>query len=731
MSLAEIKPGGDRAAQSALVPVTLITSFVLVILSFATSVTRDRDNQHAEMFESRLIEASLRAELQDYDARLNQMVAHASKSSEHLDPSNVRRGPFDRVYYVNAALEQAEPIDPPIDGERVFERLKPGLNQVFHTLRAQAALALRGGQDYPIIVPPEVTARNIAMSRQVFGSKGTAYATSFALLNGVEGVPALLGIKEIDAAFLDRVAHRANVTGLALRLKDEKDPNLATLRLHSLDQHSGLFLTWKPDRPGDPLRDQLMTLYVCFACLFAAFVAVHSRRMVKALETSEARAKRVAGHDLLSGLPNRLLFTQLIDAEIARCSRQGGGFAVLFLDLDKFKDINDNYGHEAGDKMIVAATQRISQVLRAGDRLARFGGDEFAILQTDVASPRDCESLARRILSAMSGPFNLGDAEVFAGISIGVAMSPQDAIERDELMRLADLALYRSKNEGRNRFSFFEPQMGEELRLRKTIEEELRIAIERDNLVNFYQPIYSADGRKLVGVEALVRWDHPVQGMIPPNSFISIAEDRGLIVPLGEWVLRRACTDAARWRGVRVAVNVSPVQFRQPDFVASVARILHETGLDPTRLELELTEGVIIEDAEIAENAIIELRAMGVRLALDDFGTGYSSLIYLRRFAFDKIKIDRSFLESMEETGESTILVHSIVHLGRALGLTVTAEGVETADQHRVLQAMGCHEMQGFYFSKPVPGLEIDAMSSKTGDAMRMVNAMKAISVHA
>jgi diguanylate cyclase len=277
-------------------------------------------------------------------------------------------------------------------------------------------------------------------------------------------------------------------------------------------------------------------------------------------------------------------------------------------------------------------------------------------------------------------------------------------------MRLADTALYEAKSEGRNRYRVFQRRMDETIRMRKVVEDELRQAIANDELVLHYQPVFSADGETIEVLEALVRWPHPKQGMIPPTSFISMAEERGLIIPLGEWVLRRACEDAKRWPHLRIAVNVSAIQFRHRDFVASVMRALAETGFDASRLELELTEGVVVEDADAAEAAMMELRALGVNLALDDFGTGYSSLIYLRRFAFDKIKIDRSFLESMEATGESAILVHSIVHLGRALGLTVTAEGVETPEQHRFLQALGCHQLQGYLFSKPVTADEIDRM---------------------
>jgi predicted signal transduction protein with EAL and GGDEF domain len=349
-------------------------------------------------------------------------------------------------------------------------------------------------------------------------------------------------------------------------------------------------------------------------------------------------------------------------------------------------------------------------VIRTSDTLARFGGDEFAIIQTGLRAAGDSETLAKRILDALTQPFAISDTQVIVGASIGIALAPEHGDDRETLMRLADTALYQAKSEGRNRYSLFQSRMDETIRMRKTVEEDLRRAIIENELVLEYQPLFSSDGEKIVGLEALVRWPHPIRGLINPSEFVAIAEERGLIVPLGEWVLRRACEDCKRWPDIRIAVNVSPIQFRHRNFVETVVRVLEETGFDPTRLELELTEGVVVEDADAAEEAMMDLRALGVHLALDDFGTGYSSLIYLRRFAFDKIKIDRSFLESMEATGESAILVHSIVHLGRALGLTVTAEGVETKEQHRFLQALGCHQLQGFLFSKPVPRAEIDRM---------------------
>jgi diguanylate cyclase (GGDEF)-like protein len=454
-------------------------------------------------------------------------------------------------------------------------------------------------------------------------------------------------------------------------------------------------------------KQVLDTILIASAMAFTIFVVWQSRRAVQRLMISEAKAKQVAGHDILSGLPNRFLFNELIDSEISRCVRGKGAFALFYLDLDRFKEINDTLGHDAGDRLIVQISDRISRILRQSDHLARLGGDEFGIIQCNVKGPNDSVALAQRILDGLSNPFDVGDGQIFATVSIGIAFCPQDAIDRNTIMCRADLALYRSKHAGRNRFSFFETSMDEQVRRRKAVEDELRQAILHDHLTLEYQPVMHGDGQSMKGVEALVRWNHPTEGLLQPETFIALAEERGLIVLLGEWVLRRACLDAKNWPNLRVAVNVSPIQFRHKDFVQSVIGILKETGMDPARLELELTEGIVIEDADLAENSIISLRSIGVRMVLDDFGTGYSSLIYLRRFAFDKIKIDRSFLQYLEPSSESAIIVESIVQLGRALGLTVNAEGVETIEHVQFLSELGCDELQGFFFDHSLPAAEI------------------------
>ena len=463
-----------------------------------------------------------------------------------------------------------------------------------------------------------------------------------------------------------------------------------------------------------------LALFGLLGSLIVTTVAVILFRRIRlsteAILMREAKASHEARHDNLSGLPNRAVFCEILNENIEDLAQTNNVIAVLLLDLDKFKDVNDTYGHAAGDRVIIEFGQRVRTLLRQSDIIARLGGDEFAVLLPSIRSIGDVTRLAQAIVDVANLPFVMEGVTMRVGVTIGISMAPDDGKDIATILRAADTALYRAKNEGRNRFALYEHRMTEAERMRKLVDDELRGAIERDELTLVYQPqVYSETG-KIASVEALVRWHHPTHGVISPATFISAAEERGLIVPLGEWVMRRACRDAARWPGLRVGVNVSAIQFRQNDFVKSVERVMADSKIEPGRLELELTEGVLVEDADQAEAAMMELRSIGVKLALDDFGTGYSSLIYLRRFAFDKIKIDKSFLDSMEASGESAILVHSVVHLGRALGLEVTAEGVETEDQRRFLQAVGCHFLQGYLFSRPVPAEEIDIILKSETD---------------
>jgi diguanylate cyclase len=497
-----------------------------------------------------------------------------------------------------------------------------------------------------------------------------------------------------------------------LRLMSGQPDSASFFVIPGLDGED-MSLVWTPSRTASETLVDL-SVYGAVAAVFVAMIAAMLFRSIR-LSTAhilqrEAKANFDARHDALSGLPNRAVFCDTLEQHLTTLDDSQRQIAVLLLDLDKFKEVNDTFGHAAGDKVIVDFGHRVRALLRQTDMIARLGGDEFAVLLPDSRGQNEVGRLAQAIIDATVEPFTKDGAALRIGVSVGVAFAPDDGKDMAGLLRAADTALYRAKNEGRNRFAFYEHRMTEAERMRKLVDDELRGAIENDELTLVYQPQINAETGKLASVEALVRWRHPQHGMISPALFVAAAEERNLIVPLGDWVLRRACADAGRWPGLRVGVNVSAIQFRQANFVAHVSDIAREAGLAPSNVELELTEGVLVEHADQAEEAMMRLRQAGFRLALDDFGTGYSSLIYLRRFAFDKIKIDKSFLDSLEDSGESAILVHSVVHLGRALGLEVTAEGVETEEQHRFLKAVGCHYLQGYLFSKPVTADAISAM---------------------
>lgn len=446
-----------------------------------------------------------------------------------------------------------------------------------------------------------------------------------------------------------------------------------------------------------------VVIVLALICIRLAVLLWQARRRIEVLEHDRAAYPGKSGIDALTTLSDRLGFERMLELAFDR-SDADGPIALVAIDIDHFKNVNDTHGHQAGDRLLVGIVERIRRVVGEGDCLARLGGDEFALILPQV----DCAATARRLLDAMIPPFDVGSAQLYVTLSLGIAMGPQDGESTATLSQAADLALYRAKHEGRNRFAFFDRTMEQKLHLGQTFEDDLRRAITSDGLAIVYQPLIRTSDRVMHGVEALVRWEHPTLGLISPEDFIPLAESRGLIVPLGDWVLRRACLDAKRWPTLRIAVNVSPVQFRQRGFVGQVGAILDASGIDPDRLDLELTEGVLIQDAEQAETVIMELRALGVRMGLDDFGSGYSSMIYLRRFAFDKVKIDRAFLQSLETSGESAIILEYIVSLGHALGLSVTAEGVEHWDQVEFLTRLGCDEMQGYFFAPPLSASEID-----------------------
>ncbi|MFD1254798.1 Phytochrome-like protein cph2 [Devosia equisanguinis] len=416
---------------------------------------------------------------------------------------------------------------------------------------------------------------------------------------------------------------------------------------------------------------------------------------------AEARIQHLARHDALTDLPNRIEFLEQM-AKTEAAFQRGEMAAVLYIDLDHFKAVNDTLGHAVGDEVIKQAAVRLWGTTRETDLLARLGGDEFAMLLRPIDSIDAAARVADRIVRAMRSPMNIAGQQIEIGASVGIAVGPGDGITTDQLVKNADLALYKAKSEGRSTYHFFETGMDAELQQRRSIEAGLRLALQRQELRLMFQPLLGLHENRVTCVEALLRWDHDDR-TISPVEFIPVAEETGLIVSIGEWVLHEACKAAASWPGdVRVAINLSPVQFRNKDLVGQVRAALAEAKLDPTRLELEITESLLLTDNESTIKALHELRAMGVRISMDDFGTGYSSLSYLRSFPFDKIKIDRSFMRDLTTRHDSQAIIRAVIGLGQSLGMSTTAEGVETEEQLAMVREQGVSEVQGFLFSPPL-----------------------------
>jgi diguanylate cyclase (GGDEF)-like protein len=422
---------------------------------------------------------------------------------------------------------------------------------------------------------------------------------------------------------------------------------------------------------------------------------------------AEKQIAHMARHDALTDLPNRVLLHERLAQALCDLPRDRQ-LAVLYLDLDHFKGVNDTLGHQIGDDLLKMIAARLRDCVGEDDTVARVGGDEFAIIRTGIEQPDDAAALARRICAAVKQPCELNGHAVISDTSIGLALAPGDGTDPTELLKNADMALYRAKADGRGTYRFFEPAMDARMKSRRALELALRVALANGEFELHYQPLISLDDRRITGCEALLRWQHPERGLVPPAEFIPIAEEIGLIVPLGEWVLRQACLDAMQWPSdIKVAVNLSPLQVMNQNLVAVVVGALATAGLPASRLEVEITESVLMQNSETTLATLHRLRELGVKISMDDFGTGYSSLSYLRSFPFDKIKIDRCFISGLASGDDSVAIVMAIAGLARHLGIATTAEGVETRQQFQQVKALGCSEMQGFLFSPPRPIAEV------------------------
>jgi diguanylate cyclase (GGDEF)-like protein/PAS domain S-box-containing protein len=423
---------------------------------------------------------------------------------------------------------------------------------------------------------------------------------------------------------------------------------------------------------------------------------------------SEIKIEYMAHHDSLTDLPNRVLLNDRLEYVLGRV-QPGEMVAVHHLDLDQFKAVNDTFGHPCGDKLLRIVAERLRSLIGEADTIARMGGDEFVIVQATIADPAEATALAQGVIDALTEPYDIDGQQAVIGVSIGISVGPGDGSNPDKLLRNADLALYRAKSDGRGTFRFFEPVMDLQMQTRRIMELDLRKALPAGEFELHYQPVVNLASKEISGFEALIRWNHPSKGMISPADFIPLAEEIGFIVPMGEWVIRQACATAARWPGnLHVAVNISAIQFRSPGLMQVIVSALAASGLAPTRLEIEITESVLLHNKEATLAVLHQLRALGIRIAMDDFGTGYSSLTYLQSFPFDKIKIDRSFVKNITENSSSLTIVRAVAALANGMGMTATAEGVETAEQLHSIVSEGCTEMQGFLFSRPLPAAEIE-----------------------
>jgi diguanylate cyclase (GGDEF)-like protein len=427
---------------------------------------------------------------------------------------------------------------------------------------------------------------------------------------------------------------------------------------------------------------------------------------------SEKQIAFLAHHDALTGLANRVQLREHIESRLKH--ERGESFALLCLDLDHFKDINDTLGHSVGDSLLCAVSSRLRELVRDTDLVSRTGGDEFSIVQSGTKQTiAAAAALAARVVEALSVPFDLDEHHVVIGASVGIAIAPDDGDDADRLLKNADMALYQSKDDGRGKFHFFKSEMDDEAQARRILELELRKAVSAGEFEVFYQPIVNLEQDEISGFEALLRWNHPTRGLVPPDAFIPLAEETGLIVAIGEWVIRQACVEAMTWPSdLRIAVNVSPVQIRSKNLVSAVMSALATTGLRADRLEVEITEAVLMFNDGATLAVLHQLRSLGVRISMDDFGTGYSSLSYLRSFPFDKIKIDRSFVRDLIEKPDSIAIIRAVTGLGHSFGMTTTAEGVETQGQLDQMRAEGCTEVQGYFYSKPKPAGELAKMIS-------------------
>ncbi|TPQ51611.1 hypothetical protein C2U72_07395 [Prosthecomicrobium hirschii] len=735
MALKAIRSGWEQAMREASImqSIAALVCFALLFLTMTAAWTSQQANDLAVDRQVRLATNGLEQEIERigtevqtgavsddayrrihirFDADFAERAFGARLWRDYRHDMTLLIGPGRAILQAHVAGRMTEPKDLKsvlVDVSGPLERVR---NQIAEIVRRPL------GQDDPELMVGKIV-RETAVLR--VGDRAALVAVSALVPEDGKGlkksVPptVVVAVKFVAGDLLARMARQFVLPELQFVPIENHEAVAAVGRASATVKTSGDqtlgFLVWAPSQPGYQMMRHLAPLIVIATALFVIFaliVVVKFQRRTAELAKSEERAKRSAMHDALSGLANRVLFAERLEAALVEVEVDPKrSCAIVYVDLDRFKDVNDTLGHQAGDEVIRVTAKRLDSLMRPGDTAARISGDEFAMVVRSAPDRAELEQRLGAIVREIARPIAIGDRTVYPGGSVGCALAPEHGKERADLQHKADLALYRAKAGGRGRWLIFSPEMDDGFRRVQQMRQDLRASINEGRLTVLYQPYFSVAEMRAIGVEARVAWDHPTRGRLSAGEFIPVAEQCGLIREIGAFILHRAARDMHRWPGVRLAVNVSPLEIRQADFAESLMRILEDEGLDPARLQVDITENILLTDADAAITAIATLRKAGIRVALDEFGSGQSSFNYLSRFRFDTIKIDRSFVAKLETSPEVATIVHSMVELANKLGLETVAEGVETFGQFRFIQAAGCQTVQGHLCARPMPATEV------------------------